>query len=94
MDATLEAIRTAWDKTEGEGRDEVAARNLADEFVTTNPDLFTSMATMRVEELVTAVENFRASGMEEEEWRIEAWLLHHYEPQNIGGSAQPTVRIS
>lgn len=94
MDETLLAIQDAWDKELDGGRDDAAARALADEFVSANPALFTGMAEMTVAELVNAVDTFREAGMLEEQWRVEAWLLHHYEPQNIGGQAEPTVRVS
>lgn len=70
-----------------------SARTLADEFVTANPALFTDMATKPVDELVNAVDKFREAGFEENQWQVEAWLLHHFEPQNIGGSASATVRV-
>lgn len=93
MDETLVAIQEAWDKTIDGGRDDAAARALADQFVAANPAMFTGMAAMTVAELVSSVDVFREAGMLEEQWRVEAWLLHHYEPQNIGGAAEPTVRV-
>lgn len=94
MNETLVAIQEAWDKELDGGRDEAQARTLADQFVAANPELFTGMAEMTVAELVHSVDVFRENGMLEEQWRVEAWLLHHYEPQNIGGQAEPTVRVS
>ena len=69
------------------------ARSLSDAFVSENPDLFTDMQTKNVEELVKAVDVFRETGMEDNQWQVEAWLLHHYEPQKIGGVQDATVRV-
>ena len=69
------------------------ARSLSDAFVSANPDLFVDMATKNVDELVTAIDVFRSAAMEENQWQVEAWLLHHYEPQKIGGVQDATVRV-
>lgn len=69
------------------------ARSLADTFVSENPSLFADMQTKNIEELVSAIDVFRAAAMEENQWQVEAWLLHHYEPRNIGGPADATVRV-
>lgn len=90
---TLKAIRDAWDKTTGGGRDEDEARALADAYVAEHPDEFTELATMTLEQCVESVEVFRAAGFADSQWRVEAWLLHHFEPQNIGGTVAPTVRV-
>lgn len=70
-----------------------AARELADAFVSDNPALFTDMAALPVSELVNSVDVFRAAGMEDNHWQVEAWLLHRFDPQNIGGPAEATVRV-
>ena len=88
MQDSLQAI-----KDQVEAGDVEAARTLADEYVSDNPSLFTDMQTKNVEELVTAIDVFRAAAMEDNQWQVEAWLLHHYEPQNIGGPADATVRV-
>lgn len=93
-DQELQAIRDTWDKDVGEGRDEAQARALADEYVSNHPEYFTELSSKSVHELVRAVEVFREAGMEDEQWRVEAWLLHNYEPQQIGGVAEPQVRIA
>lgn len=94
MDNELQAIQTAWDKDEGGGRDEEKARALADQYVADHPDLFTALADKSVHECVQAVEVFRDAGMVDEQWRVEAWLLHHFNAQDIGGPASATVRIT
>lgn len=89
----LEQIRAAWSKDEAGGRDEALARELADEYVRENPAVFSSISQKSLEELCSDVEAFRNANMEEEVWKIEAWLLHRFEPQNIGGVYQPKVRV-
>lgn len=93
MDTDIEQIRSAMDKETSGGRDEALARQLSDSLVAANPDQFSSLENMTVEQLVQAVDVFRAAGMEQDQWRIEAWLLHHFEPQNIGGPVEATVRV-
>lgn len=93
MNAELEAIKDAWAKDTGDGRDDVGARALCDAYVAAHPEQFTSLEVMSLEQCVNAVEVFRDAGMEEEQWKVEAWLLHHYEPQNIGGPITAQVRI-
>jgi hypothetical protein len=43
--------------------------------------------------LVKSVENYRETGQEAEQWKVEAWLLHHFAPQNIGGTYEAQVRV-
>ena len=88
MQSELQEIKDAVESGDVEG-----ARNLSDAFVSENPSLFADMQTKNVEELVSAIDVFRAAAMEENQWQVEAWLLHHYEPQNIGGPADATVRV-
>ena len=92
MNSELEAIKDAWDKNTGDGRDE-SARELADAYVAAHPDQFTSLEAMSLEQCVQAVDVFRQAGMADEQWRVETWLLHRFEPQNIGGAAQAKVRL-
>lgn len=94
MREELEQLKTAWSKDEVGGRDEELVRELADDFVNLNPGLYTEISTKSLEQLCNDIEIFRQAGMEEEVWKIEAWLLHRFEPQNIGGLYQPQVRIA
>lgn len=106
MNAELEAIKDAWDKNTGNGRDE-NARAMADAYVAAHPELFATLANMTLEECVQSLSAFRQAAMnpaemlalkqlgidpEESQWNVEAWLLHRFEPQNIGGPAQVRVR--
>lgn len=93
MDADLEAVKNAWDKSTGDGRDEARTRELADAYVEAHPDEFASLRELSLEDCVKAVDVFREAGMDTEVARIDVWLWHHFEPQNIGGTAAPTVRI-
>jgi hypothetical protein len=91
---TLAEVHAAWDKTEGEGRDEELTRSLADAYVSENPDEFTELSSLSLEDLVKAIDVFRAAGLTDSVQRIDVWLWHHFEPQNIGGNAEPKVRVS
>ncbi|AVO21432.1 hypothetical protein PBI_NILO_34 [Mycobacterium phage Nilo] len=91
MDSQLEAIRDA--ASPGPGRNLEQARDLADAFVAAHPELYPGWEDKTVHEAVSAVEILRAAGLEEEAWRAEAWILHRWEPQNIGGPAQATIRV-
>lgn len=93
MDKELQKIYDAWDKESGDGRDETKARQLADAYVDKHPELFASLREKTIHECVKAVEVFRDAGMVDEQWRVEAWILHHFNPQDIGGPASATVRI-
>lgn len=93
MNAELEAIRFAWDKNTGDGRDEDGTRAMCDAYVEAHPEQFNSLREMSLEQCVTALSTFRAAGMEEEQWKVEVWLLHRFEPQQIGGPIQAQVRI-
>ena len=92
MNAELEAIKDAWDKNTGDGRDEVGTRALCDAYVAAHPEEFTELRNLSIEECVQAVSTFRNANLEESQWRVETWLLAKYEPQNIGGVYQPQLR--
>jgi hypothetical protein len=93
MNKELQAIQDAWDKEVGGGRDETKARTLADKYVKAHPDEFASFADMDVHQCVKAVDVFREAGMEEDKRRVDTWILHRFDPQQIGGPAEATVRI-
>jgi hypothetical protein len=94
MNAELEAIRDAWSKETGGGREEELTRQLADEFVAAHPDLFVGLIENSTQDdLVKMIDVFRANGNDEMVWTIQAWLFHHFEPQNIGGVAEGRIRL-
>lgn len=97
MNAELEAIKDAAtpdNPDTGEGMDLETARNLADAYVAANPDQFEKYATMTVVDLANAVTLLREAGLVEDQWMAETWLLHRYEPQNIGGVVEPQIRVA
>lgn len=93
MNSELQAIKDAWDTETGNGRDP-NARTLADQYVKNHPDQFEDYKELTLPECVKALEVFRDAGMESEQWKVETWLLHRYEPQNIGGTYQAQVRLT
>lgn len=94
MNAELESIRDAMDKDREGGRDEDLARSLADAYIAANSAEFVDLAGKTLQECVEAVDVFRNAGWEEMQWCVEAWLLHKFLPQHIGGETQAQVRIN
>jgi hypothetical protein len=88
LNSELDAIKTSVDALDFD-----TARAQADIYVTANPDSFTDLHDKDIPALVQAVDALRAAGLDEQQWRVEAWLLHRFEPQNIGGTSQPRLRI-
>lgn len=73
------------------------ARQLSVDYVKANPDEFADFRAWgtdkdALEKTVQAVEVFRAAGMRSQWARAEAWHFATWEPQNIGGVAQPVLR--
>lgn len=93
MDTELQAIRDAWDEEIG-GRDEALTLALSDQYVADHPEYFTQMQNMSIQESVQAVDVFRAAGMLDDQWRVQAWLHHHWAPQHVGGPVAAVVRIT
>lgn len=92
MNAELEAIKDALDKQTGDGRDMDEVRTLADAYVADHPTEFASLQTMDRDQCVAAIDVFRTAGMEEDQWRVETWIQHRWEPMNIGGPIAATIR--
>lgn len=91
------AIFNAWDKDTDGGRDEDAARKLADKYVDDHPDEFVKLAALgddqaAQEMLVSMIDKYREHGDEDGVHRIQIWLWHHFEPQQIGGPVTAQVR--
>lgn len=93
LDNELQAIRDEMDKEVGNGRDQAKAVELADAYVEAHPDLFSALADMSIGDLVNAVDVFRSAKMEQDQWRIETYLLHKFKPQKIGGAVEAEVRF-
>jgi len=89
--AELQAIKDVWDAVP---RDAALARSMSDDYVTANPSEFTGFEDKNIEQLCSAIDTFREAGMDEEVQRMEVWLLHRFESQNIGGTYQPQIRIA
>lgn len=95
MHEKLQAIKDAWNKEIGEGRDVETANQLSREFIAENPERFVDISTMPLEGekgIVHALEVFREAGFEEKEWEIQAWLFGEVPPQNIGGNLGQQVK--
>lgn len=75
------------------GRDLNRARTLASQYVSENPDKFTHIQNLSRDECVTAVGVFRNDGMDDEQWIVEAWLLHNWEPMTIVGGINQVVDV-
>ena len=91
MNSELQAIKDVWDTVP---RDADLARTMSDAYVAAHPEEFTGFEGKTIEELCGAIDTFREAGMDEEVQRIETWNLHRFEPQNIGGTYQPQIRIA
>ena len=93
LTAIAEAIApTDPDSPDAIGQDHKTAVQLADEYVAAHPEEFEDYKDMSIVELVQSVDNARALGLKTAQWRAETWLLHKFEPQNIGGEQQPVIR--
>lgn len=103
MDASLKAIKDAWEKRDARGQrsssgkadldEDKKVRNQADKYVKAHAQEFAGWDNLSLETLVAEVERARDNGDEDKQWQIEAWLLHHFEPQDIGGPVKVVVRI-
>lgn len=91
MTPELEAIRDALDNSNGD-RDMTQVVALADAYVAEHPDQFTSLQELDRDQCVAAIDVFRSAGMEEDQWRVEAWIQHRWDPMNIGGPVLAKVR--
>lgn len=74
------------------------ARELSTAYVKANPQEFEDFRAWGTDEsarkqTVQAVEVFRAAGMRAQWARAEAWHFATWEPLNIGGEVQPTIRL-
>jgi hypothetical protein len=104
MDKDLQAIRDAWKARSAAGvrssnpkgvdlSDDDAVRKQADKYVSAHAKEFAGWDNLPLDVLVKSVENYRETGQEAEQWKVEAWLLHHFAPQNIGGTYEAQVRV-
>lgn len=96
MNTELAAIKQAIDD-----QDFATARDLSTNYVTAHPDEFASyVAVVEIasderaakREVVKRISVFRSMGMEEDQYRAEAFQLHRWEPEIIGGASFPIIR--
>lgn len=94
MQETLEKMRDAWSADDPSQRNEAAARGFADQFAADpqNDDWIAELRQKSVVEICESIDKFREAGMDLEVLKIEAYLLHAYEPQTIGSPPEPTPR--
>lgn len=105
MNSELQAIKEAWEQRPAAGEassgpDGVARSErdnkvvtLADKYVADHPEEFDGFKERSLESIVEALELCRLAGMEDDEWRLQVWIFHRFEFQNIGGPAQAQVRF-
>lgn len=75
-------------------QEDTSVYDLADSYVEAHPEEFAGMEHLDLPVLVAALEKARESGDEAQEWKFQTFLFHHFEPQNIGGVHQATVRVT
>lgn len=106
MNKDIQAIKEAWEKRPAAGiasSGDTGAKKaqndkkivaMADEYVANHPEIYDSFQDVSLEDCIAVLESFRAGGMEDKQWEIEIWILHHWEPQQIGGPVTATVRVA
>ena len=90
MKQEFEVIKAAWDAEE---RDEDYVRELSDAYVAQYPAEFESYEGLDEHACVKALEVFRDAGLEDDAFRVQVWLWHYFEPQEIGGTYRAKVRV-
>lgn len=93
MNAELEAIKEAispHDPEAGpEGMDHATAKSLSNAYVAAHPEQFAKFAGKSLPEIVEMIDKLRDLGWDEDMWIAEAWHLHTWKPQEIGGVMGP-----
>jgi hypothetical protein len=87
----LAAFKAAW-QASSETKDRSEPHALADAYVDAHPELVARYDAFDIPDLVALLEAARDRGDEERVVEIDLWLLHAFEPQQIGGQA--TARVS
>lgn len=93
MNKELEAIKDAWDKSTGDGRDNAGGRKLCDAYVAKHPETYAGLDKFDLPTLVNLLSSKRDAGDDEGAWEIEVYLIHHFEPQVIGGEYKAQIRL-
>lgn len=103
MDDDLKAIKDGWESRDAAGirsssgeaslEDDNKVYALADEYVAAHTEEFAAWDNLSLDVLVKTLEEARDKGDEVSVWKIQAWLFHKFEPQNIGGTYQAQLRV-
>lgn len=105
MDADLKAIADAWESRPAAGTassgpdgedlrsEDASVYELADAYVAAHPDDFAGFASLPLEALVKTIDTYRSDGRDDDAMKVQVWLWHHFEPQNIGGTYHATIRV-
>lgn len=95
MDAELDAIFAAWDKTDGGGRDDALTRSLSTTYVADHPELFATLASFGDDQdrVIKSLEVFRDAGWTEQSRLCQVWLWRTFQPQQVGGVFEAELRL-
>lgn len=95
MNSELQAIADSWTEDKA-SRDHAATIAMADAYVAAHPEEFTDSSVFSETDnkvCVNAIDVLRAAGWTEQVWRMQVWIWHKFDLQNIGGAAAASVRI-
>lgn len=80
MNTDFQAFNSEWNIG-----DKAVAKQMALDYVAAHENEFLAYKDMTIPELVGLIDAYRAAGNEELRIKIDIWLLHAFEPQQIGG---------
>lgn len=85
MKTELEQFKGLWDNKETRAQ----AKEVAESYVEANLGRLSAIyGDLDLPEIVSQIDFYRTVGREESVIEADMWLLAHYEPQQIGGSAK------
>lgn len=102
--STLEEIFDAWENRPAAGpassdpdgktlaEEDKNVYQMADEYVDAHSDDFVGWDNLPLKVLVKMVDEFRDSGDDENLRKVQVWLWHKFDPQEIGGEYHATIR--
>lgn len=100
----LKAIREAWEKRDARGvrsssgkaslEDDQTVYAKADAYVKAHAKDFAGWENLSLDALVKTLETHRENGQTDEEDKVQVWIWHAFEPQNIGGTYEPKLRLN
>lgn len=106
MDEELQALIDAWENrpaageaSSGEDGAELAKKDrdvyaLADKYVAGHSEDFAAYDVLSLDELVSRIDEHGAAGRNTEAFKLQVFIWHKYEPQNIGGTYEPKLRVT